>query len=59
MAEEAKILIIDDEEVVRESCCRILSEEGHQIETATDGERGLQKVKQLKPDLALVDLKMP
>ena len=59
MAEKNKILIIDDQEIVRESCCRILSEEGYQIETAADGIRGLQMIQQLKPDLALVDLKMP
>ncbi|KPK75735.1 MAG: hypothetical protein AMJ79_10015 [Phycisphaerae bacterium SM23_30] len=59
MAESAAILIIDDEAVIRESCCRILGPEGYRIETAADGERGLQKVKELKPDLALVDLKMP
>jgi signal transduction histidine kinase len=53
------ILIIDDEESMRDSCSLILTKEGYQTATAPDGETGLQLLRQLKPDLALVDLKMP
>ncbi len=53
------ILIIDDEEAMRDSCLQVLTGEGYQVETAGDGKTGLQKVKELKPDLILVDLKMP
>ena len=53
------ILVIDDEEVVRDSCSQVLIKEGYQTETAGDGETGLQKIREVKPDLVLVDLKMP
>lgn len=53
------ILVIDDEEAMRDSCSQVLIKEGYQVETAGDGETGLQKVIELKPDLILVDLKMP
>ncbi len=53
------ILIIDDEESMRDSCRLILSKEGYRTASAPNGESGLQLVQELKPDLALVDLKMP
>jgi len=53
------ILIIDDEESMRDSCSLILTKEGCQTETAENGAIGLEKIKSIKPDLVLVDLKMP
>ena len=53
------ILVIDDEESMRDSCSLILLKDGYQVETAEDGSTGLEKIRNLKPDLALVDLKMP
>jgi len=57
--EGARILVIDDEEMVRKSCSRILMEEGHIVETAENGDIGLKLYKEFHPDLVLVDLKMP
>jgi signal transduction histidine kinase len=54
-----KILIIDDEEVVLDSCTQILSGMDCDLSTARNGESGLQKVRELTPDLVYVDLKMP
>jgi two-component system sensor histidine kinase/response regulator len=59
MANEEKILIIDDEEIVRDSCIQILAKRNYQVTTAKDGAEGLEKLENFKPDLALVDLKMP
>lgn len=53
------ILVIDDEESMRDSCVQILSKGGYRAETAKDGSEGLEKIKKLKPDLNLIDLKMP
>jgi two-component system sensor histidine kinase/response regulator len=53
------VLIIDDEESIRDSCSQITAKEGHSVETAVNGEEGLEKIKTLHPDLVLVDLKMP
>jgi two-component system sensor histidine kinase/response regulator len=58
-AEKARILIIDDEEVVLESCMEILEETEHEVETARNGTVGLEVVERFKPDLVFVDLKMP
>ncbi|KPK65565.1 hypothetical protein AMJ82_12420 [candidate division TA06 bacterium SM23_40] len=54
-----KILIIDDEEVVLDSCTEILQGSDYEITTATDGGRGLKLVQEFRPDLVFVDLKMP
>lgn len=59
METKYKILIIDDEEVVLDSCTEILALSNYQIETAGDGTRGLKLMKELQPDLVIVDLKMP
>ncbi len=42
------ILVIDDEESMRDSCSLILAKEGYKTETAPDGESGLKKIKELK-----------
>jgi two-component system sensor histidine kinase/response regulator len=59
MTNLSRILIIDDEEVVLDSCTRILKNGPYKIATATDGRRGLSLVEEFQPDLIYVDLKMP
>lgn len=53
------ILIIDDAECIRDSCCQVLTKAGYQVETATNGDVGLAKAKEIRPDIALIDLDMP
>jgi len=53
------ILIIDDEESIRDSCSQIILKDGLLAETAEDGSEGLQKAEEVKPDLVLIDIKMP
>jgi signal transduction histidine kinase len=53
------VLVIDDEEAMRDSCSMILTKDGFRAETAENGQIGLEKMKELKPDVALIDLKMP
>ena len=57
--DKARILVIDDEKVIRDSCTRILIPEGHIVKSAEDGDIGLRLFKEFRPDLVLVDLKMP
>jgi signal transduction histidine kinase len=59
MSGNGTILVIDDEEAMRDSCCQVLAKAGYRAETAENGDRGLQKVGAVRPDLVLVDLKMP
>ncbi len=60
MADQRKlVLIIDDESDFREIFKVKLSSVGMRVETAVNGEEGVRKAKQLKPDLILMDVKMP
>ena len=54
-----KVLIIDDEEIVLDSCREILAVDEYQITTASDGNSGLELLKDVQPDIVFVDLKMP
>ena len=59
MENKSRVLVIDDEEVVLDSCAQILEGGNYQIATAMDGTFGLNLVQEFKPDLVFVDLKMP
>ena len=54
-----KVLVIDDEPLVRRSLSRALKQRGHEIFEAPDGLQGLEAWKQLQPDLVFVDVLMP
>jgi two-component system sensor histidine kinase/response regulator len=54
-----RILIIDDEEVVLDSCKQILRKENYVISTVSNGDLGLEVLPEFEPDLVFVDLKMP
>jgi DNA-binding NtrC family response regulator len=59
MREKVHILVVDDEEIVRESLLDWLREDGYQVEAAEDGFKALEKFKERTWDISLVDLKMP
>ncbi|MFH2040834.1 MAG: response regulator, partial [Chloroflexota bacterium] len=54
-----RIIIIDDEEVILDSCKQILRKENYQLTTVSNGELGIKLIKETTPDLVFVDLKMP
>ncbi len=54
-----KILVVEDDKFLRELISRKLSDEGFDITQAVDGEDGIEKIKQVKPDLVLLDLILP
>ena len=56
---KAKILIIEDEEDVCNLLKDILTYEGHEVETASNGKRGIEKFKKKVFDMVLTDLGMP
>jgi PAS domain S-box-containing protein len=56
---EARILVIDDEEAVRNVLSRILSQVNHQVTVAKDGGEGLQLFQEKEFDIVLTDLGMP
>jgi DNA-binding NtrC family response regulator len=59
MAKKGSILVVDDEEVMRDVLGSILSAEGYQVELARSGEEGLDKFQQRPFDLILLDVSMP
>lgn len=54
-----KILVIDDDTIVRTMLKRVLEKQGYQIEQAENGRLGLEMVETFKPNLILLDLRMP
>lgn len=54
----AKVLCIDDDVDVVETCESFLKEEGHTVEKAYNSKEGLSKAKSFKPDLILLDVMM-
>lgn len=55
----AKILVVDDEERIRQFLQRGLTFEGYRVETAADGQEALDKARDDPPDLVLLDLMLP
>jgi DNA-binding response OmpR family regulator len=55
----AKILIVEDDRFLRELIARKLRNEGYEVIEAIDGEEGLKRIKEEKPDLVLLDLILP
>ncbi|MCG8320440.1 MAG: sigma-54 dependent transcriptional regulator [Cytophagales bacterium] len=55
----AKILIIDDEKMIRDTLKEILDYEKYTTEEAKDGEEGLEMIKKNEYDVVLCDIKMP
>ncbi|QCQ21457.1 ATP-binding response regulator [Desulfoglaeba alkanexedens] len=59
MVNPPKVLVIDDEEIARVACRRVLSREGIEVTLAPSGREGLEILARDPHDLVLVDLKMP
>lgn len=56
---QKKILLIDDEQDILEILSYNLEKEGYQVSTASNGNEGIEKAKQIIPDLILLDVMMP
>ncbi len=56
---KARILFVDDEPCMRELMAMILTEEGYEVSTATDGFDALARIRSSVPDLIISDLQMP
>jgi DNA-binding NtrC family response regulator len=59
MAKKGSILVVDDEEVIRDVLDSLLTAEGYEVELARNGEEGLDKFQQRPFDLVLLDVSMP
>ncbi|MGM7634516.1 response regulator transcription factor [Bacillus sp. Hm123] len=54
-----RILVVDDEEILRMLICDTLEDLGYEIEEAEDGEEALRKVSEQSYDLMILDYMMP
>jgi putative nucleotidyltransferase with HDIG domain len=54
-----KILVVDDEDMIRDLCYHILSGEGYQVTTASNGIAALEELDHSTVDLMITDIKMP
>ncbi len=59
MAKKGCILVIDDEEVMRDVLENLLSGEGYRVDLAKTGEEGIAKYADRPPDVVLLDVSMP
>ncbi|HLG17708.1 MAG TPA: sigma-54 dependent transcriptional regulator [Blastocatellia bacterium] len=59
MAKKGSVLVVDDEEVMRDVLGSLLAGEGYQVELAKTGEEGLDRFQQKPFDLVLLDISMP
>ena len=56
---EAKILVVDDEKIMRDLVQRILNKAGYQVETKDDGEAALERLAESDFDMVISDVNMP
>lgn len=54
-----RILVIEDEDIIREDIMIILSMENYDVRGAEDGRSGLQEIYDFQPDLIICDVMMP
>jgi len=53
------ILVVEDDKFLRELIVQKLSKEGYDVSEAVDGETGIKKIREEKPELVLLDLILP
>ncbi len=55
----AKILVVDDAAFMRMRCCKLLTENGHEVVEAGNGKEAVAKYTENRPDGVLLDITMP
>jgi PAS domain S-box-containing protein len=56
---KAKVLVVDDEAVIRKLVSRVLGNEGHEVDIVDNGEKALELIRNNRYNLILLDIKMP
>ena len=56
---DGRILVVDDETDLAESCKRLLLSRGYQARAAASGEEAVELIQEFEPDLVITDLRMP
>jgi len=55
----ARILVIEDEELLRNLYAELLEMKGYKVDTSSDGQNAIEFLEEIKPDLMLLDVNMP
>jgi CheY-like chemotaxis protein len=58
-SETARVLVVDDDPVIRSTVAELLLDEGYEVEQAADGAEALQALARSVPDVIVLDLMMP
>ena len=58
-APRPRVLIAEDEAIIRMDLREILEEEGYEVVEASDGEEAVRLAREVRPELAILDIKMP
>jgi DNA-binding response OmpR family regulator len=56
---QKKVLVIEDEEIIRGILQKKIENEGYQVDIAVDGEDGISKIREIMPDIVILDIVMP
>ena len=59
MQAERRVLVIDDDQTIRDSLAAILKDEGYDVDEAEDGGEAIKKTKKRTYNAALIDIKLP
>jgi DNA-binding response OmpR family regulator len=59
MSDRAKILIVDDEPLIRDALAFKLTKDGYDVDTAEDGEKAIQKIESEEYQIIISDIMMP
>lgn len=59
MTEKKRILLVEDDAFLQELAAKKISQAGYEVISASTGEEGVEKVKDLKPDLVILDIMLP
>ena len=59
VAKGGRVLVVDDDPMVRDTLAQVLADEGYVVDTAVDGADALSCVRTARPDAILLDLMMP
>ena len=54
-----RILVVDDEDNLRDVLVEVLRRDGHEVDSAVDGAEGLRRARERRYDLVITDLRMP
>ncbi len=59
MSNQHFVMVVDDEEVIRDVLCSFLEKKGHKTLALSDGQSAITRAEKEKPDVILMDIKMP